>query len=200
MEFVKNFAKFVAELNESPDLISSFDMSNYENNKFNNEMYNNTIKNYNKIKIINYTNLELSLFLLKDANIDRYRVLDENNKLYIAFFYIDNLNKDGLIQLGDIWNHSSYKGLMGYLWQHFIINLNFKALRCDGSRTYSGKQWFDKYILIPCLNEPSKFLCYIKNIENIEYFYPKTYKEFEDFYSKDKSKEHLRIIIKKLKE
>ena len=88
---------------------------------------------------------------------------------------------------------------MSYIWNTFIIELDFKTIRCDGGRSTIGKEWFDKVILQPCLNNPTKYKCFVRNIKTLETFYPTTIAEFDEFHGDNILKfVDYRIYIEKL--
>ena len=203
MEYVKNMCKFnklcslILEspyLNYTQELKQDIQKQYVDNNK---ERYNITIKVGKFLKDINFNskNLQLFLNLNSNYNLNIYSIVYAKEEKYVATFTLQNL-EDNNFELGSVW--SSEKGLMNYLWNNFILNLDWKTIRCDGQRTEAGKKWFDNTILKPLLAN-SEFKCYVENIDMKEKYYLQTIEEFEQYYSKNYFKTgKYRIIIEKL--
>lgn len=200
MVVVKNFKNFVGKfLNESPYTQSDYKEENlYKSIKYNENKFKEIYETYTKIQDISFNNNVLTLYKKNYGLVNVYSVIDINNKLFCAYFLIKTINKSN-IELGGVWNHPNYKGLMTSLWNSFILKLDFKTIRCDGGRSTSGKSWFNKVILQPCLNNPEKFKCYIRNIDSLETFYPQTIEEFDKFYGENVLKfAKFRVYIEKI--
>lgn len=197
---MKNFKDYVGKLlNESPYTDGIYTAPHqYEEIEYNLKQYNHVFNTYKKVQILDFNNKPFSLYLNIDKLVYVYTVLDENNKMFVAYFMITYLNKNN-IQLGGVWNHPNYKGLITYIWNSFILLLDFKTIRCDGGRSKAGKEWFNKVILQPCFNQPDKYKCFVRNIKTLETFYPESIKDFDEFYGDNVLKYvNYRIYIEKL--